>query len=76
MDLFVFVPVGFFFIGLLIIFTVKQRMGLSWKAMSAEGSEAESPERTRKIIAFIAATTVWGVISIFLVVWFFNRFGA
>ncbi|MFC4736319.1 hypothetical protein ACFO4L_06950 [Bacillus daqingensis] len=76
MDLFVFVPVGFFFIGLLIIFTIKQRMGLSWNPANAEGSEAESSERTRKIIALIAATTVWGVISIFLVVWFFNRFGA
>ncbi|UOE92141.1 hypothetical protein [Alkalihalobacillus sp. LMS39] len=70
MNLFLWITVSFIIIGFVTLVSMKKRMESKLELIK-ENPEHNEQEATT-IIRWIRATTVWGVVSIFLVVWCFH----
>jgi hypothetical protein len=57
MDLLLWIAVGFFLIGLIVLIFIKRKI---------------QNHNTESMIWFIVATTIWGAASIILFAWWFN----
>ncbi|MEH7387939.1 hypothetical protein V7147_21450 [Bacillus sp. JJ1521] len=76
MDLLFWITIGFITIGLVILVSLKKGMESKLAFIKANIESMESSTKTSSIVWWIVSTTVWGIVSMILIVcWFHNYFG-
>jgi Trk-type K+ transport system membrane component len=70
MDLLFWLMLGFVVIGFVVLVSMKKSM--ERKVASIKSSKESTIESTKPIIWWIMGTTVWGIVSITLIVWWFS----
>ncbi|WP_229594500.1 hypothetical protein [Rossellomorea vietnamensis] len=76
MDLLLWVTIGFIIIGFIVLISMKTSMEYKLAYITANSEDMESSVKAKSIIWWIASTTVWGMVSMILIVWcFHNHFG-
>ncbi|UTE76800.1 hypothetical protein [Rossellomorea sp. KS-H15a] len=73
MDLLLWITIGFIIIGFIVLLSMKTSMENKLASISANYEDEESPRKARSIIWWIASTTVWGIVCMILVVWYFHH---
>ena len=74
MDPIILIPVFFILIGLIVLLALKKNMENSLAFVKAHPDSDGAAIKQKAIIRWIVGVVLWGVVSIFLVVWFFHRF--
>ncbi|ADU29365.1 hypothetical protein [Evansella cellulosilytica] len=74
MDPILWIPIGFITIGFIILIFAKKSMESKLAFIKANKESDESAKKAKFIVWWIYGTTAWGVVSIILIVWFFNTF--
>lgn len=72
MDLLLWITIGFIIIGFIVLFSMKTSMENKLAYITANSEGEESSVKAKSIIWWIASATVWGVVSMFLIVWYFH----
>lgn len=76
MDLLLWITIGFIIIGFVVLVSMKKRMESKLAFIRENVESEESSRKAKSIIWWIVSTTAWGIVSMFLVVWWFhNHFG-
>lgn len=70
MDLLLWITVGFFIIGFVVLASMKKNME-SKLAFIKRNMESEKSS-TKSIVWWIVGTTAWGIVSMILFVWWFS----
>ncbi|WP_026907401.1 hypothetical protein [Paucisalibacillus globulus] len=77
MDLLFWIMIGFIIIGIVVLLFIRKNMKIELEFIKSNGDSEDSSIKsqvkrsTKSIIWWIVGTTVWGIVSIFLVVsWF------
>ncbi|MDQ0216675.1 hypothetical protein J2S13_003149 [Oikeobacillus pervagus] len=75
MDLLLWLTVGFIIIGFAVLVSMKKNMEkkLAFIKANIESNIEYTKGSARSIVWWIAGTTLWGVVSIILVVWWFHE---
>ncbi|HEY4599803.1 MAG TPA: hypothetical protein VIG73_00700 [Cerasibacillus sp.] len=73
MDLLPWVTVGFIIIGIVVLASMKKSMERK-VALIIENKDSKDSKQisTKPVVWWIVGATVWGVVSIFLIVWSFS----
>lgn len=71
MDLFFGVSVGFIIIGLVVLVSMKKSMERKLAFIIETGEDEKG--HSKSIIWWITGTTIWGIVSMYLVVSLFSR---
>lgn len=66
--------ISFCTIGLIILVSLKKRMENKLAFIKAAGESEESARASRSIIWWIVSSVAWGIVSMSLVSWWFNRY--
>jgi len=75
-DLLLLITFGFMIIGFVILVSMKKNMERKLAYITANMESEESSRKTKSIVWWIVSTVAWGIVSIFLIVWWFhNHFG-
>lgn len=75
MDILPWLIAGFIIIGFVVLFSMKKGMERKVALIIESEENGESNQiSTKPIIWWIVGATVWGVVSMFLVVWSFSIF--
>ncbi|OXS58171.1 hypothetical protein B0G93_11559 [Bacillus sp. V-88] len=72
MNLLLVITIGFIIIGFIVLFSMKTSMENKLAYITANSEDEESSVKAKSIIWWIASATVWGVVSMFLIVWYFH----
>ena len=73
MHLLLWITVGFIVIGFVVIFSMKKSMEMKVNLMLEHKDSMESNEISSKpVVWWIAGATVWGIVSMLLIVWSFS----
>ncbi|SHH86403.1 hypothetical protein [Virgibacillus chiguensis] len=76
MDVLRWAGIGFIIIGFVVLMSMKKGMESKLAFITANKETEESSTKAQSIIWWIVSTTVWGVVSIIVIVWsFHNYFG-
>jgi hypothetical protein len=76
LDLLLWITIGFIIIGLIVLISMKTSMENKVAYITANSEDEESLVKAKSIIWWIASATVWGIVSMILIVWYFyNHFG-
>lgn len=76
MDVLRWAGIGFIIIGFVVLMSMKKGMESKLAFIRANKETEESSKKAQSIIWWIVSTTVWGVVSIIVIVWsFHNYFG-
>ncbi|MGE7977494.1 hypothetical protein [Psychrobacillus sp. NPDC093200] len=76
MDILLWISIGFIIIGFVVLTSMKKGMESKLDFITANMDEEESSTKSKSIIWWIVSTTVWGIVSMVLIVWWFhNHFG-
>ncbi|MCM3763850.1 hypothetical protein [Neobacillus niacini] len=76
MDLLLWITIGFIIIGFVVLISMKKGMESKLAFITANMEDEESSKKAKSIIWWIASATAWGIVSMFLIVWWFhNHFG-
>jgi Na+/proline symporter len=75
-DLLLWITIGFIIIGFVVLASMKKGMESKLAFITANTEDEESSAKAKSIIGWIVSTTVWGIVSMILIVWWFqNNFG-
>ena len=74
MNLLLWITIGFILIGFVVLISMKKDMESKVAFINANREDEGNPSKAKSVIWWIWATTAWGIISIFLVVWCFQYF--
>ena len=74
MDLLLWITTGFMIIGFVVLFSMKKSMESKLAFIKVNMESEESSRKTKSIIWWILSAAVWGVVSMFLVVWWFHNY--
>jgi len=75
-DLLLWITIGFIIIGFVVLISMKKGMESKLAFITANMKEEESSKKAKSIIWWIVSTTAWELVSMILVVrWFNNYFG-
>ncbi|MFB5087043.1 hypothetical protein PGC35_07460 [Psychrobacillus sp. PGGUH221] len=74
MDLLLWITIGFIIIGFVVLTSMKKGMEskLAFIKVNMEGEESST--KAKSIIWWIVGTTVWGIVSMILIVWCFHNY--
>ena len=73
MDLLLWVTVGFIVIGFVVLASMKKRMERKVSLIIENEESMESKQiSTKPVVWWIVGATVWGLVSMFLIVWSFS----
>ncbi|WP_337019429.1 hypothetical protein [Oceanobacillus massiliensis] len=76
MDFLLWTTIGFFIIGFVVLVSMKKGMENKIAYIKANMEDEENPKKANSVIWWIMSVTVWGLVSMMLVVWWFhNHFG-
>ncbi|THE11627.1 hypothetical protein E1I69_14340 [Bacillus timonensis] len=76
MDLLLWITIGFIIIGFVVLTSMKKGLESKLAFIKANMEDTENSIKAKSIIWWIVSTTAWGLVSMFLVVWWFhNHFG-
>ncbi|GAA0302045.1 hypothetical protein GGQ92_002287 [Gracilibacillus halotolerans] len=76
MDLSLWITIGFITGGFAILFSMKKRMESKVAFITANTGDEGNSAKASSVIWWVASTTVWGIVSMFFIVWwFYNHFG-
>lgn len=76
MNLLLWITIGFIATGFVVLISLKKSMENKLAYITANNEVEDSSEKAKSIIWWIVSVTVWGMVSIILVVWWFQtRFG-
>ncbi|WP_434401581.1 hypothetical protein M1Q06_03440 [Planococcus sp. 11815] len=73
MDVLLWIMIGFILIGLLVFLSLKKRMETKLAHVKANPDSEAALRDTKHMIWWVWGVTAWSVVSIALVVWWFNR---
>ncbi|MFZ0445881.1 MAG: hypothetical protein WAM95_14875 [Bacillus sp. (in: firmicutes)] len=75
MDFLLWLIVGFFIIGFVVLISMKKNMEnkLAFIKTNMENNIEITKSPTKSIFWWIVGTTVWGIMSIILFVWWFHE---
>jgi hypothetical protein len=72
-DLLLWVTVGFIVIGFVVLASMKKRMERKVSLIIENEESMESKQiSTKPVVWWIVGATVWGLVSMFLIVWSFS----
>lgn len=76
MDLLLWITIGFIVIGFVVLTSMKKGMEskLAFIKVNMEGEE--SATKAKSIVWWIVSTTVWGIVSMVLIVWCFHNYSS
>ncbi|WP_121640515.1 hypothetical protein [Virgibacillus sp. Bac330] len=74
MDVLRWAGIGFIIIGFVVLMSMKKGMESKLAFITANKENEESSTKAQSIIWWIVSTTVWGVVSIIVVVWSFHNY--
>ena len=69
MDLLLWTTIGFIIIGFVVMFSMKKSMEKKLAFIKEYGESEENS--TKQIVWWIVGTTLWGLVSIILIGWWF-----
>ncbi|AUD13063.1 MULTISPECIES: hypothetical protein [unclassified Planococcus (in: firmicutes)] len=72
MDFLLWFMIGFILIGLLVFLLMKKRMETKLAHVKANPDSEAASRDTKHMVWWVWSVTAWGVVSIALVVWWFN----
>ncbi|ANU16296.1 hypothetical protein BBI11_04150 [Planococcus maritimus] len=72
MDFLLWFMIGFILIGLLVFLSMKKRMEAKLAHVKENPDTEETSKDTKHLVLWVWSVTAWGVVSIALVVWWFN----
>lgn len=76
MDLLFWSTIGFIIIGFIVLTSMKKGMESKLALIAADTESEEISTEAKSIIWWILSATVWGIMSMILIVWsFHNYFG-
>ncbi|MCA0151097.1 hypothetical protein LCD52_20370 [Rossellomorea vietnamensis] len=73
MDLLLWITIGFIIIGYIVLTSMKTSMENKLAYIKANSEDEKSSVKAKSIIWWIASTTVWGIVCMILVVWYFHH---
>ncbi|MFF3099765.1 hypothetical protein [Viridibacillus arvi] len=73
MDLLLWITIGFIIIGFVVLTSMKKGMESKLAFITVNMEDKESAIKAKSIIWWIASTTAWGIVSMILIVWWFNN---
>ncbi len=74
MDLLLCITIGFIIIGFAVLISMKKSMESKLAYIIANMENEENSTKAKSIIWWIVSTTAWGIVSMFLVVWWFHNY--
>jgi Na+/proline symporter len=75
-NLLLWIAIGFIIIGFIVLTSMKTSIENKVAYITANSEEMESSVKAKSIIWWITSATVWGIVSMVLIVWYFhNHFG-
>ena len=74
MDFLLWVMSGIILIGFIVVISMKKRMETKLAHLQANPESAETSKDAKHMVWWIWSATAWGVISMALVVWWFNYY--
>ncbi|MDR4887464.1 hypothetical protein RGU12_07805 [Fredinandcohnia sp. QZ13] len=74
MDLLLWITIGFIIIGFVVLTSMKKGMESKLAFIKANKEDEESSKKAKSIIWWIVSATAWGLVSMFLVVWWFHNY--
>ena len=73
MDLLLWIAVGFIVIGFVVLVSLKKSMEMKVTLLIENKESMESKQLSSKpVVWWIMGATVWGIVSMFLIVWSFS----
>lgn len=76
MDLLLWITIGFIIIGFVVLTSMKKGMESKVAFIKANMEDEGNSSKAKSVIWWLWSTTAWGIVSMFLVVWYFhNHFG-
>lgn len=76
MDLLLVITIGFIITGFIVLLSMKTSMENKLAYITANSEDDKSSVKAKSIIWWITSATVWGIVSMVLIVWYFhNHFG-
>jgi hypothetical protein len=73
MDLLLWIAVGFIVIGFVVLLSMKKSMEMKVTLLIENKESMESKQLSSKpVVWWIMGATVWGIVSMFLIVWSFS----
>lgn len=73
MDLLLWITIGFIIIGFVVLVSMKKSMESKLAFIRVNMESEETTRKAKSIIWWIVGTTAWGIVSMFLVVWWFHN---
>ncbi|WP_042150170.1 hypothetical protein [Paucisalibacillus sp. EB02] len=70
MGLLFWITLSFVVIGFVVLVSMKK--GMERKVALLKSNKESEKDLTTPVVWWIMGTTIWGIVSIFLVVWWFN----
>lgn len=74
MDLLLWVTIGFISIGFVVLISMKKGMENKLAFITENGESEESSKDAKSMVRWIYGVTLWGVISMALIVWSFHHY--
>ncbi|KMK76092.1 hypothetical protein [Alkalihalobacillus pseudalcaliphilus] len=76
MDLLLWITLVFIIFGFIVLVSMKKGMESKLAFIIANEEDGESSTKVKSIVWWIVGTTVWGIVSMTLITWWFqNQFG-
>lgn len=76
MNLLLWIIIGFILIGFVVLVSMKKNMESKLASIKGNMESGESSRKIKSICWWIISTVAWGVVSMILIVWWFqNNFG-
>jgi hypothetical protein len=76
LDLLLWITFVFIIIGFAVLTSMKKGMESKLPFITANIEDEENSSKAKSIVWWIVSATVWGIVSMFLIVWcFHNHFG-
>ena len=74
MDLLLWITVGFIIIGFVVLTSMKKGMESKVTFIKANQEDEENSSKAKSVIWWILSTTVWGIVSMSLVIRSFHHY--
>lgn len=74
MDLLLWTAIGFIIIGFAVLFSMKKDMDSKIAFIKANPEDEGNSSKAKSVICWVWGTTGLGMVSIYLVVWCFDRY--
>lgn len=73
MDLLLWITIGFIITGFVVLISMKKGMESKLAFIKVNMTDEENSKRAQSIIWWIVCTTAWGIVSMLLIVWWFQN---